>query len=123
MKSIILIITLLLIAGCTINDRIIKESGNSVAKIQAANTIKSLADTRKIKANNQRKFLDKTQEMLEHLPVEKQSFLIEKTLQAQVKIASNNQLKGLAYASSFWLIMFFLTLIGKYFFDRKKQNG
>ncbi|MEE9574219.1 MAG: hypothetical protein V3W20_14285 [Candidatus Neomarinimicrobiota bacterium] len=110
--------------GCVMSEveSMVKTSANSVATVQVANSVKTFANTRRIKAETTKDFVKDVATLIDKQPIEKQSELIKESIEAQVSISKNTFLKGFIYSTAFWSFIIFLGFILKYVFDRYKPK-
>lgn len=96
---------------------IVKEGTEGVAKIQLANTAKSIADTRKIKAKTTEKFGNDVMALIGEQPIEKQAKLISESIQAKVDVANASRYKGLLEGASIWLFLIVISRVVRYIYS------
>lgn len=111
--------------GCistTSIEGIVDKAGKGIATVQMANTAKTLANTREIKAQTSLNFAKSVAELIDKQPIDKQSELISQSIRAKVDVANTTRLRGMVEASVFWLILGLIGIICKYIFDRYKPK-
>jgi len=119
------LICITVLSACSLSpdiEGIIDKSGKSIATVQLANTGKSLADTRRIKAETTQKFGADVMLLIGKQPIELQADLIKKSIEAKVEVSKNTRSKG-------WLDLFILGSILalfiwvlRYFFPKPKKE-
>ena len=122
-NKLIVLIVLTNLTGCVSTgdiEGIVDKGSKGIATIQLANTGKTLANVRKIRAKASKQRGEDMMTIISNQTVDNQAYLADKMIRAEVDIAKNTWWKGFNLGLIVGSALWFLLVIGKYVFDRYK---
>ena len=88
----IILISSIFLTGCVLTEveGVIESSTKGIATMQIADAGNKIAENRKIKAESNRIFIEKTETLISNQPIGKQAELISESIEAKVEISKYN---------------------------------
>lgn len=111
-----------ILQGCSITEGLVKQTGRGVSTVIVASSAKTMADTQKINAKNDKVFIQGTQTLIAKQPLESQAKLINQSIEAKVEAAKNTRYLGMIEGFVVFFVFSFLIKIVVFLFDRYKPK-